>query len=724
MLDFDPLFGAQERIGGLGGLGGIAPPEPSEKPAAAPQLPMLADDPKAALREGIAASARALGIDPVDLATAISYETAGTFDPTKRGPTTQWGQHRGLIQFGVPQAKQHGVDWNDPLNSQLGENGAVVSYLRSTGVKPGMGLLDIYSAINAGGVGLYNRTDANNGGAPGTVRDKVERQMSGHRAKAEALFGGGAAEPRPAMAFTEASQSGDVPPQFARSLGQSQVPVSPMAGRIAASLESPGSGAMPDEPTMTARGPGRAQVASLGTPPVPQSMPRASAAPTSRPMPAQGQPNMPMEDYTQGADRGALAFALMNAGMQPVGGGEPVGGLGGLGGFRPGQPSAQPAPGPPGPPQGQQGASQPQSIDAFLESRIPSVRPNPLAFFGKPALENQMAERERQTAIGMAKAMIAQGADPNVAASLVGTPEGRAQLVRMQERTENRAFQEKQFNAQQKNVEADNRRADQQAKSAPRRILEDLGITPDSPEYKPMYKKLAGLGDDASNQVAQRKRDAESLGLKPDDPRYTPYVLTGNMPKETQQNLTAGDKKVIYEAEDSKLGLDNTIATLKTARDLNRKTYTGATAGARAWLGTALPDAIVPDFAADPKKSADTREFGQIMSLEAIKSMSETLKGATTDREMARFMEILGDPSTPPDIRERTIDRMLTLAERQRELSIERAKSLREGDYFKKPGAKPEDGKPAPTVPGNTPTAAQPTRQQLEEEARRRGLLK
>lgn len=142
------------------------------------------------LAAGILETANALGIDPLDLATAISYETAGTFDPTKRGPTTQWGQHRGLIQFGEPQARQYGVDWNDPIGSQLGANGAVAKYLRGAGVKPGMGMLDIYSAINAGSVGRYNASDANNGGAPGTVRDKVEKQMSGHRRKAEALLAG------------------------------------------------------------------------------------------------------------------------------------------------------------------------------------------------------------------------------------------------------------------------------------------------------------------------------------------------------------------------------------------------------------------------------------------------------------------------------------------------------------------------------------------------------
>jgi hypothetical protein len=142
------------------------------------------------LRQGILETAQSLGMDPVDLATIISYETAGTFDPTKRGPTTQWGQHRGLIQFGEPQAQQYGVNWQDPAGSQLGPDGAIVRYFRQNGWRPGMGMLDAYSIVNAGGPGLYNRSDANNGGAPGTVRDKVEQQMAAHRAKAAALLGG------------------------------------------------------------------------------------------------------------------------------------------------------------------------------------------------------------------------------------------------------------------------------------------------------------------------------------------------------------------------------------------------------------------------------------------------------------------------------------------------------------------------------------------------------
>jgi hypothetical protein len=142
----------------------------------------------AELAQAIIAEAGKIGIDPVDLAEMISYETAGTFRKDMPGPKDRHGVPRsGLIQWGTDERKQYGVpeDMNIP-----GQMEAVGRYLVDRGVKPGMGRMDIYSAINAGRVGLYNRSDAHNGGAPGTVADKVNNQMAGHRKKAEALFGG------------------------------------------------------------------------------------------------------------------------------------------------------------------------------------------------------------------------------------------------------------------------------------------------------------------------------------------------------------------------------------------------------------------------------------------------------------------------------------------------------------------------------------------------------
>jgi hypothetical protein len=110
---------------------------------------------------GDQAQAANFGISPSDLATAISYETGGTFDQWQAGPTTQWGQHRGLIQWGEPQRAQYGVTKDTSVDDQMK---AVEAYLRDRGVKPGMGMPDMYSTINAGRPGLYDRSDANNRG--------------------------------------------------------------------------------------------------------------------------------------------------------------------------------------------------------------------------------------------------------------------------------------------------------------------------------------------------------------------------------------------------------------------------------------------------------------------------------------------------------------------------------------------------------------------------------
>ena len=147
---------------------------------------------KTNLSNGIIEAAAALGVDPVDLATIISYETAGTFDPQQKGPKTKWGQHAGFIQFGEPQQKENGADlstYDTAMSSQLGAGGAIVNYFKRNGFKNGMGLLDMYSIVNTGGPGNYDATDAASGGAPGTVREKVDGQMDGHRAKAIALLG-------------------------------------------------------------------------------------------------------------------------------------------------------------------------------------------------------------------------------------------------------------------------------------------------------------------------------------------------------------------------------------------------------------------------------------------------------------------------------------------------------------------------------------------------------
>lgn len=187
--------------------------------------------------------------------------------------------------------------------------------------------------------------------------------------------------------------------------------------------------------------------------------------------------------------------------------------------------------------------------------------------------------------------------------------------------------------------------------------------------------------DNAGNDYAARQAAAAQNGLTPDSPAYQSFVLTGKMPREDAQPLTATDKKALWSAEDEIPMLDNTLSSLERAKDLNKKTFTGVTAGARGYLGTAVPGG---GFLVDQEAAKATSEFGKLMSMEAIQSMAQSLKGATTDSELARFVEILADPATDPEIRERTIDRMSELARRVKEVKANRVSELRGGGI--KPG--------------------------------------
>lgn len=138
------------------------------------------------LQKHIVRVANNLGLNPKDLATLISYETAGSMNPYKKGPRTQWGQHRGLIQWGEVQAKKYGLDLNpnSPNRSSIEQQmNAVEQYFKDEGFvdwmnkNPNAPLVAVrramYATVNAGNPERVNASDAQNGGAPGTVIDKV-----------------------------------------------------------------------------------------------------------------------------------------------------------------------------------------------------------------------------------------------------------------------------------------------------------------------------------------------------------------------------------------------------------------------------------------------------------------------------------------------------------------------------------------------------------------------
>ncbi|MGR3376061.1 hypothetical protein [Salipiger abyssi] len=123
-----------------------------------------------------------LGVAAKDLLTVMSYETGGTFSTSITNPTTG---ATGLIQFMPDNLERYGIDAQSSITEQVIAAG---KYLEDAGIRAGDGLLRIAAAINAGSPDRIHASDAGNGGAPGTVLDKVQGQMEGHKARAAGLL--------------------------------------------------------------------------------------------------------------------------------------------------------------------------------------------------------------------------------------------------------------------------------------------------------------------------------------------------------------------------------------------------------------------------------------------------------------------------------------------------------------------------------------------------------
>lgn len=256
-----PELSVGPSVAGIDGSGGMAtiPALTADQPQQGP----LTD------QQALINTASRLGVNPRDLATVISYESAGTFSPAKWGGAG--GNYAGLIQFGPNERKQYGASPDQTFQEQLP---AVERYLTDRGFKPGMGMLDLYSTINAGRPGRYNASDAGNGGAPGTVADKVNNQFGPHYAKADKFlegtsYAGGAPRSATPGAANPGMSVGSTAAGGTFGLTGIQAQGGPVAGQAAAP-DVPSLGAQP----MTAMGP-TAQTMMGGATAAPPSDPQS-----------------------------------------------------------------------------------------------------------------------------------------------------------------------------------------------------------------------------------------------------------------------------------------------------------------------------------------------------------------------------------------------------------------------------------------------------------------
>jgi murein DD-endopeptidase MepM/ murein hydrolase activator NlpD len=138
--------------------------------------------------------ARNINADPIDLATLISFETAGTFSPSIRGPVVKdRGRAVGLIQFMPFTAAELGTTSEALAQmSQVEQMDYVERYLVKRGFKGGT-LKQLYSTVFAG------HPNARGSISDGyhTLDSAVERMTREHRGRAIALLSGKSLEKTP-----------------------------------------------------------------------------------------------------------------------------------------------------------------------------------------------------------------------------------------------------------------------------------------------------------------------------------------------------------------------------------------------------------------------------------------------------------------------------------------------------------------------------------------------
>lgn len=210
----------------------------------------------------------------------------------------------------------------------------------------------------------------------------------------------------------------------------------------------------------------------------------------------------------------------------------------------------------------------------------------------------------------------------------------------------------------------------------------------------------AGLTMKLQQGIKDPKVQAEIAKLQAEARKYDAEATAK---AEGRKDLTATELKALYGAEDSLPAIQGTLDSLDRAKTLSPQAYSGAAAGTRAWIMNRTPFVDSPDAKA-------TEEMGKLLSLESIQAMSANLKGATTDFELRKFENILSDPSTPQDIRDRTIDRMRALAQRKLDLENARINELRGtgrapgrgagGPFVSPQTAQPAQAPAAPQAPG------------------------
>lgn len=202
-----------------------------------------------------------------------------------------------------------------------------------------------------------------------------------------------------------------------------------------------------------------------------------------------------------------------------------------------------------------------------------------------------------------------------------------------------------------------------------------------------LYRAQAqGVGQRADTPQS-RMMYAQQYGLDPNSDAGRAYILTGKLPREDQQALTATDKKAILEADEMVSANRAAITALGEAGKLSPKANQGWFAGTRAAIGNNLPDVLVPDFISSPESSEATANLDNAVVGQALAQLKTIFGGNPTEGERKILLDLQGSAAQPHAVRMEIFRRAREAAEKRLQFNEERASGLRGGQYYKPEGA-------------------------------------
>lgn len=191
----------------------------------------------------------------------------------------------------------------------------------------------------------------------------------------------------------------------------------------------------------------------------------------------------------------------------------------------------------------------------------------------------------------------------------------------------------------------------------------------------------AGQTINVGNEVEARRAAAAQAGLTEDDPRYQGFILTGKIGKESEQDLTATDKKAILEADEAVMNAEGVLPLLSRAMELNDKAYSG--------LGASTRGMISGSFGSDAGEA--TLELDNVVTGQALGQLKAIFGGAPTEGERKILLDMSGSSSLPPSVRKGIYERAMQAVERRLKTFRDRADDLRGGTFYK-PGSNSAKG--------------------------------